>query len=68
MDKIFNEDVCDLKHEEIKNAQTDHRKWLEGHDADIADLREDISDLKVESREYKTDIKNLIKKMDSFLM
>jgi predicted RNase H-like nuclease (RuvC/YqgF family) len=45
----------------LKDNVKEHKEILERHE-------DDISELKADSREYKTEIKNLIKKMDDFMV
>jgi predicted RNase H-like nuclease (RuvC/YqgF family) len=46
--------------QELKDNIKEHKATLDKHE-------DDITELKADSREYKTEIKNLIKKMDDFM-
>jgi predicted RNase H-like nuclease (RuvC/YqgF family) len=46
--------------QDIKDDLKEHKEILDRHG-------EDITDLKADGREYKTEIKNLIEKMDDFI-
>lgn len=56
----YNESLCKEKHKAIHDRLDEHEELLKEHSKEIIELRED-------SREYKTEIKNLIKKMDDFM-
>jgi DNA-binding transcriptional regulator GbsR (MarR family) len=58
--EVFNAEAERIKHENIDKTLNEHTKLLEEHTKDITDLKED-------GREYKIEIKNLIKKMDNFI-
>ncbi|ERI91000.1 hypothetical protein HMPREF1982_03562 [Clostridiales bacterium oral taxon 876 str. F0540] len=54
------ENYCKEKHKYIDARLDEHEELLKEHTKDISILKED-------SREYKIEIKNLIKKMDDFM-
>lgn len=53
MSEVYNAEAERIKHENIDKMLNEHTK--------------DITDLKKDDREYKIEIKNLIKKMDTFI-
>lgn len=59
-DKDYNKEACELKHDNIENTLVEHKKLLDEHTQKIDVLEKD-------STEYKTEIRNLIKKMDDFM-
>ena len=59
-ENVYDSKVCEITHESIDKILDEHGKLLDEHSKDICDLKED-------GREYKTEIKNLIKKMDDFI-
>lgn len=60
MDANYDKELCDEKHETIKNTLLDHENRLNGHSKRLDALEQD-------NRENHTEIKNLIKKMDTFI-
>lgn len=56
----YNEEVCKEKHEKIKET-------LELHNIRLNDHSKRIDMLEQDGREFRTEIKNLIKKMDDFI-
>lgn len=56
----YDQELCKEKHENIKDILNDHENRLNGHSDRLDKLEQD-------NRENKTDIKNLIKKMDTFI-
>lgn len=61
MSENYNEVLCQEKHKTITETLKDHIKRLDGHSKRLDDLEKD-------STEFRTDIKNLIKKMDDFMI
>lgn len=60
MSECYDGKLCEEKHKTLNNTVDEHEIWLKKHD-------EEISLIKQDNRENKTDIKNLIKKMDDFI-
>lgn len=60
MSENYDKELCEEKHENIKIILDDHEKRLNGHSERLDVLEKD-------GREYKTEIKNLCKKMDDFI-
>ena len=56
----FDQLLCDEKHDNIKTILIDHETRLNNHSGRINNLEKD-------GREYQVSIKNLIKKMDTFI-
>ncbi|KZL94379.1 hemolysin XhlA family protein [Clostridium magnum] len=56
----YDEKLCNEKHKTIDEKLEDHEIRLNNHSERLKVLEQD-------SREHKTDIKNLIKKMDDFI-
>lgn len=56
----YDEKLCNEKHKTIDEKLDDHEKRLNNHSERLKTLEQD-------SVEHKTDIKNLIKKMDDFI-
>jgi hypothetical protein len=56
----YNEELCAEKHENIKTILDDHENRLNGHSKRIDNLEQN-------DRENHIEIKNLIKKMDTFI-
>lgn len=57
----YNEELCNEKHNKIKET-------LELHNLRLNDHSKRIDDLEQDGREFRTEIKNLIKKMDDFMI
>ena len=60
MDANYDKELCGEKHETIKNTLQDHENRLNGHSKRLDALEQD-------NRENHTEIKNLIKKMDTII-
>ncbi len=60
MSQIYDEKLCEEKHGNIKFTLKDHENRLNGHSKRIDILEQN-------DRENHTEIKNLIKKMDTFI-
>ena len=56
----YNEDLCGTKHTRVDEILSDHEQRLNGHSQRIDNLEQN-------DRENHVEIKNLIKKMDSFI-
>ncbi|MFL0245537.1 hemolysin XhlA family protein [Candidatus Clostridium stratigraminis] len=61
MSENYSKELCEEKHKFIEDTLELHNKRLNEHSKKIDTLEQD-------SREYKTEIKNLIKKMDDFMV
>lgn len=59
-ENVYDSKACDITHKNLDKILDEHGRLLDEHSKDITELKED-------GREYKTEIKNLIKKMDSFI-
>jgi len=60
MSENYDAELCEEKHKTLNDTVDEHEIWLKKHD-------EEISSIKQDNRENKTDIRNLIKKMDDFI-
>lgn len=60
MSENYDAKLCDEKHLNIKETLYDHENRLNGHSKRLDALEQD-------NRENHTEIKNLIKKMDTFI-
>lgn len=60
MGEGYDSKLCDEKHENIKDALQDHENRLNNHSKRLDELEQD-------NRENHIEIKNLIKKMDTFI-
>ena len=60
MSEVYDNKLCDEKHDNIKEILNDHENRLNGHSKRLDELEQD-------NRENYTEIKNLIKKMDTFI-
>lgn len=60
MSECYDQKLCVEKHDNIKEILNDHENRLNGHSKRLDDLDKD-------NIEHKTDIRNLIKKMDDFI-
>jgi hypothetical protein len=60
MSENYDSKLCENIHRQIDEKLEDHESWLKKHD-------DEISSIKQGNREHSTEIKNLIKKMDSFI-
>ena len=60
MDENYDAKLCEEKHDNIKLTLQDHENRLNGHSKRLDALEQD-------NRENHTEIKNLIKKMDTFI-
>ncbi|MFL0197019.1 hemolysin XhlA family protein [Clostridium sp. WILCCON 0269] len=60
MSECYDAELCGEKHKTLDNKVDDHETWLKKHDDEISAIKQD-------NRENHTEIKNLIKKMDTFI-
>lgn len=60
MSECYDAKLCEERHKTLDDKVGEHEIWLKKHD-------EEISLIKQDNRENKTDVKNLIKKMDDFI-
>jgi hypothetical protein len=60
MSENYDKELCETKHLNVDKALNDHESRLNGHSARLDKLERD-------STENHTEIKNLIKKMDTFI-
>lgn len=60
MSENYDAELCDEKHKNIKEALQDHENRLNNHSKRLDVLEQD-------NRENHIEIKNLIKKMDTFI-
>jgi|GEM_PF-3147325 len=60
MEDKFDASLCKEKHEHIRETLQDHENRLNNHEERIVDQEKD-------GREFRVDIRGLIKKMDDFI-
>jgi len=60
MEEKFDPPLCEEKHKHIKETLQDHEARLNDHETRIVDQEKD-------GREFRVDIRGLIKKMDDFI-
>jgi uncharacterized coiled-coil DUF342 family protein len=64
----YDSELCKNKHENIEEKIDNIHIKLNDHEEIIKEHSREITNLKEDNREFKTEIKNLIKKMDDFMV